>query len=133
MTALSSEQLNARSYAIISLGVMCLVTLINHVVLSPPLNPPLYTTPQQETDAMVGRNLSCTALFIIWAIGLLQWSENLAMLSIHTRNQSLIFGLVAGNLSLAYLLLTQSHAPAQAYFNYTLWPAHLGLTLWAFF
>ncbi|KAJ5166259.1 uncharacterized protein N7482_005040 [Penicillium canariense] len=128
---LSSEKLEARSYAIISLGIMCLVALLTHILLSPPLNPP--SSPGEEMNAMVLRGLGSSVLFFVWAVGLAAWGKNLAEFSIHKRNQSFIFGLVAGNVSLAYLILTKPHAPAQEYITYTLWPAHVALAIGVLF
>ena len=126
VTTLSPEQLEAHSNAVFTLGIMCLATLITHALLMAPLNP------MEEDDLIViWQFVGSFVLFLIWAAAFIVWGRNLGKFSTHKRNKSFILGVIAGNISVVYLLLTGPYAPAREYITYILWPVHVGLAVGA--
>lgn len=123
------NQTEAHGNAMIGLSIMCLVTLLAHVSL----NPHLDSSSSIDKDGLVAlRFFSLPILSCIWVWGLGLFAESLAAVSILKRNQSLIFGLVAANISLASWLFFEPCTSVRAGIAYTIWLFHVGLAIGAF-
>ncbi|RAL12496.1 uncharacterized protein BO97DRAFT_414270 [Aspergillus homomorphus CBS 101889] len=108
---------------LVNLGIMCLATQVMQLV---------FTFSHDDWDIagrVVVQGLALIILLVIWSIHLDNWQDNLEHCSIHARNNSFIFGLVAANLSLAYLGVTQQSAPTLTHVTCVLWSVHAGLVL----
>jgi hypothetical protein len=88
---------------------------------------------EEKIELKLLNRLDSVFFFCIWTGALVTWGANLAKFSVHKRDQSFIFGLIAANISLAYVLLTEPYGPAQVDISSTLWPTHVGLVLGALF
>jgi len=122
---LSTQQQEARQYALIGLGVMCLSNLTFHAILLPRDQYPDSSQQKRAHDALIlGVGIVAVSA---WFAGFVAWCICFGMVSVKARNAALIYGLVATNVSLVSLLVLMPSVSRRVYLAVTVWPLYAAM------
>lgn len=119
----------ARQYAIISLSVVCLATLILHAVLVDSDSEPEAPPGAEPSSRDVLRFLIGMLMVFVWIAGASGWVVSCGMMSVASRNRALIYGFAAANVAMAYLMIMTPPVAGRVYMACTLWPLYGGLAV----
>lgn len=129
---LTAQQNESWQLAIIGLFLMTLSTLFVHALFTfrhrgTSNKPPLGAGEMSEFELLAG-----IVIVFLWIGAFLEWSFCLGAVSRSLRNAALLYGVVAANGGVVYVLLRWEGASPHLYMAFTLWPMYLGMLLGSF-
>lgn len=122
---LTETQREARQYALMGLGVMCLSTLMLHTVLAPEAQS-FKSAEEKQSAAALELGVGIVAV-VAWMGGFLVWAIFFGRVSVHERNTAVTYGLLAANASLGLVLFLMPPVSRRVYLTSALWPLYFAI------